>query len=339
MPATIQDIADKLKISKTTVHRALSGTGRISKKTEALILETAQEVDYHPNDLARSMRNQKTMTIGLIFKDLKVGHFYSEILSGIDEIATKQGYVLNVSFSGNDPQKEKSAIYSFCQRRIDGLIIAPVNHSILENYTFLRNQKIPFVFLDKYVEEIPADVITADNKIGIGQAVKHLMERGHTRIAFLSGSEYPSITILKRLQAYQEELDHNHLYFKKVLYSEDFLGDDRNCGYYAVNEYLSETPKDDWATAMICVNDSLAFGAIRAIKDHNLSIPHDMAIIGINNDPMSAFVSPRLTTLSQPKMEMGRAVSRLLLNRIADSTENEYQFKSFPMSLVIREST
>lgn len=338
MSYTLKDIANELKVSTTTVHRALNGTGRISEETKTKVLEVAEKLQYHPNDIAKSLRSKKSMTIGLILKDMMVGHFYAQILKGIDEIATKEGYIINIAFSGGDPEKEKLMINSFCNRKMDGIIISPVTHSFVENYDYLKLNKIPFVFLDKFIPEVKADVVTSDCSVGIKKAIDYLVSLGHKEILFLSGSEYPSITVIDRINEYDKQIKNHNLSFSKVIYSNDYVGDDRNCGYCIVKNYLDDKSPDEKPTAMLCVNDSLAFGAIRALKDFGYKVPADMAVIGFNNDVMSDFISPRLTTIAQAKDEMGRAAMRILIDRINNYEDTDYIYKSFPTSLIKRDS-
>ena len=337
MPSTIQDIADRLHISKTTVHRALTNTGRISEKTKAKILEIAQEIDYRPNDIARSLRSKRSQTIGLILRDITVGHYYSEILSGIEEIARDVNYSINIGCSGGDVTKEKRLIYNFYSRQVDGIIIAPVSSSASENYEFLKKEKLPFIFMDKYIPEIETDVVTSDSRGGIAQAINHLVRLGHQKIAFLSGLEYPSITILHRIDSYKTMLAQNNLSFQQIIFSDTYGTDDRQCGYYAMRDYLMN--QSDRATAVVCVNDSLAIGTMKAVKEAGLSIPRDMAIVGNNNDKITEYLDPQLTTISQPKVEMGRRAMMLLLKRIEHYSERDYAFNEFPTTLVVRGST
>lgn len=343
MNPTIQIIADELGISKTTVHRALSGTGRISDETKKRVLDLAEKLDYTPNTIARSLRSKRSMTIGLILRGMMVGHFYSEILAGIEEVAAEAGYVINIACSADNAQVESDIILNFCRRQVDGIIIAPVEDSNLSNYKLLRQHNIPFVFIDKYVENVPADVVTADSKTGVKKAVHTLLQNGRHRIAFLNGFERNSITIQERIAGYREQLSAEQNEFQMVIDSKYYGKEDTMCGYVAVLQTLQRMSPSDRIDALVCVNDSLAFGALKAIREFGLSVPQDIAVVGNNNDKMTEYVYPMLTTLSQPKREMGRMAMKLLLDRIRNSgapaDTDEYGFYSFPVSLLVRDST
>ena len=332
MNLTIQKIADELGVSKTTVHRALSGT-------KQQVLELARKFDYTPNSVAQSLRSKKTKTIGLILRGMMVGHYYSEILAGIEEIAVKSDYMIIIACSGDSKQTECNIIRNFCRRRIDGIIIAPVENSDPQNYLLLRQNGIPFVFIDKYVKGIDADIVTADSKTGVKKAVEYMLSHGRQRIAFLNGYEQHSVTIQERIAGYTEQLASYNNPYQMIIESKLFGKEDTLCGYTAMRHTLQRLAPSEYMDGLICVNDSLAFGALKAIREFGLVVPQDIAIIGNNNDQMTEYVFPQLTTISQPKSEMGRAAMSLLLKRIEVDNSDEYGFYSFPVSLLIRDST
>lgn len=339
MNLTIQQIADELGISKTTVHRALTGTGRISAQTKQRVLDLAEKLDYTPNSIAQSLRSKRSMTVGLILRGIMVGHYYSEILAGIEEVATNAGYVINIACSSDDSETEATIIQNFCRRQVDGIIIAPVENSFPGNYKLLQQHNIPFVFIDKYIKDIPADVVTADSATGVKRAVHYLHTNGRNRIAFLNGFERNSVTIQQRLKGYREQLLADHKDYQLVIESDYFGKEDTLCGYSAMCHALQRLSPGERMDALICVSDSLAFGALKAIREFGLRVPEDIAVIGNNNDSMAEYVYPMLTTLSQPKQDMGRLAMRLLLHHLTDKEDTQYGFYSFPVSLLIRNST
>lgn len=347
MKLTIQQIADQLGISKTTVHRALSGTGRISPETKKKVQELAESMGYTPNSVAQSLRSKHTMTVGLVLRGMMVGHYYAQILAGIEEEASKAGYMIHIACSGDDAKTEAAILQNFCRRQVDGVIIAPVEGSFPENYVSLSRHGIPFVFIDKYLETVPADVVTADGESGVKAAVQYLVSTGRKRIAFLNGYERNSITTRQRLQGYHTQLKKEGISFSRVIESDYFGKEDTLCGYSAIRQVLQQKTETEQMDALLCVNDSLAFGAMRAIREAGLQIPKDIAVIGNNNDSMTEYVFPRLTTLSQPKLDMGRLSMKLLLQRIKAQEETDEEtktsdkegFYSFPVSLIIRDST
>ncbi len=340
MAPTIQEIADTLGISKTTVHRALSGTGRISLKTKQKILDLAKELNYTPNTIAQSLRSKRTMTIGLVLRDIIVGHYYAEILAGIESVAKEKGYVINIACSEDDITRESEILQNFCMRQVDGIIIAPVKDSNLGNYDLLERYRIPFIFIDKYIENIKADIVTADCKTGVKEAVKLLYNSGKRRIAFLNGYESGCITISQRIEGYEEQLSELHATYTKIIESKLFANEDKLCGHLAIKQELIGSTQDNKIDALICANDSLAFGALKAITEVGLKIPQDIAIVGNNNDIMTEYVQPMLTTISQPKLVMGRMAINLLISRIEEEKKaSETKYYALPVTLIVRGST
>ncbi len=340
MSPTIQEIAENLGISKTTVHRALNGTGRISPKTKKRVTEYAKKIGYRPNTIAQTLRTKRSMTIGLILRGIMVGHYYSEILSGIEIIAGEMGYVINIACSGDNIDKEREIIQNFIERRVDGIIIAPVSGSYIENYEQLNQLGVPFVFIDKFVDGVAADVVTADSKDGVKKAVRLLLNTGRKRIAFLNGFEGDCITIAQRIEGYKESLLASNNTYIKIIDSEFYATEDKMCGFLAIKQFINTNSQDNLFDAIVCANDSLAFGALKAIIQSGLRIPEDIALVGNNNDTMTEYVQPMLTTISQPKADMGRMAINLLMKKIEKNVSCEdFGFYSLPVSLLVRGST
>ena len=185
MAITIKDIAKIAGVSKTTVSRALNNQGRISQDTREKILQIAKETNYRHNKIATSLRSNKSMVIGLIFPGFMAGHFYSEIFHGIESYCTKKGFGVLTGCSDGVAQKEEKIIELLQERRVDGIIIAPTSGINLDYYQQFKNERLPFIFIDKYLPEIEAARIIVDNKKGAYLAVKHLIEKGHKKIALL----------------------------------------------------------------------------------------------------------------------------------------------------------
>ena len=336
MAITIKDIAKIAGVSKTTVSRALNNQGRISQDTREKILQIAKETNYRHNKIATSLRSNKSMVIGLIFPGFMAGHFYSEIFHGIESYCTKKGFGVLTGCSDGVAQKEEKIIELLQERRVDGIIIAPTSGINLDYYQQFKNERLPFIFIDKYLPEIEAARIIVDNKKGAYLAVKHLIEKGHKKIALLSGPEYPCTTIEERFQGYTEALNENNITYKKIIKTDKNIYNQHESGYQAAKKFLTN---NDGATAIFAINDSIALGALRAIREAGLKVPKDMAVVGFNDDDILSYLEHPLTTISVPKYEMGIKAAQLLINIIeAESNDSKKIIKLYP-KLLIRETT
>ncbi|TCL65931.1 LacI family transcriptional regulator [Hydrogenispora ethanolica] len=341
MAVTIHDIANKVGVSKTTVYRALNNKPRISKETYDLIIKTAQELNYFPNKLASGLRSKRSMAIGLIFNDLISGHFFSDIFNGIEDSAIQNDYGVILGCSNGDPHKEKLLLNLFAERQVDGIIVAPTYGVDTECYRRLQEERIPFVFIDKYIPEIATDIVTTDDFFGSYEAVSHLIRLGHRNIAILIGPEYPCSTIEKRIEGYRKALRDNRLEHEGIISFTEKMTNQRKYGYLAVGRYLAENESKN--TAIFAINDSLAIGALKALREHNLRVPADVAVIGYNNDEIDEYLDIQLTTVLQPKYEMGKKAMELLLKRInrdkeAAAPATHYEYINLRPQLIIRDS-
>lgn len=341
MSATLDDIAKRVGVSKTTVYRALNGKSRINEETRARILQASKELNYVRNTLASGLRSKRSMVIGIIFSDLIAGHYYSEIFHGIEDVATKNDYGVILGCSKGDIEKEKKLLLLFTERQVDGIIVAPTYGADINSYIKLKENKIPFVFIDKSIDNIAADIVTTDDVFGSMEAVNHLIGLGHKKIAVLIGPEYPCSTIERRIEGYRHSMSNSGLDYDRLIgIGDSGITNQKEYGYRAMLSYLdSDEPK---ATAVFAINDSLAIGAIKALRARGLKVPDDVAVIGCNNDDIDQYFDTQITTISQPKYEMGKKAMEILLERMKreNGTANvdNYQYVNMKPSLIIRQS-
>ncbi|ACL71047.1 LacI family DNA-binding transcriptional regulator [Halothermothrix orenii] len=336
MAVTIKDIARAAGVSKTTVSRALNNKGRISPETREKILKIAAKMNYRHNKIATSLRSNKSMVIGLIFPGFMAGHFYSEIFHGIEAYCTEKGFGVLIGCSDGLAQKEEEIIKLLQERRVDGIIIAPTHGVDLDYYHQFKKEKLPFIFIDKYIPGIEADRIVVDNKKGAYLAVTHLIERGHKKIALLSGPEYPCTTIEGRLEGYLKALEDNGLTYRKIIKTDKNVYNQRESGYKATKEFIKD---NDGVTAIFAINDSVAIGAMRAIREAGLRVPQDMAIVGFNDDDISLYIENSLTTISVPKYKLGEKAAQLILERIEGQADTGQRIITLEPDLVVRDTT
>lgn len=331
-------IARQVGVSKTTVYRALHNTGRIHPLTREKILETARRLGYRPNLVARSLRTQRTATIGVVTVGL-TGWFYAHILEGIDRVAYPKEHGVLVARSDGFPERERRVIEMLVDKRVDGLIVAPAD-PIENNDLFqqLIEMQIPLMFIDRYAQGLPVSFVGTNNEEGGYIATKHLLNCGRRRIAFLSTAsrERRATSVVQRFNGYLRAL-------REVEGTEpleigpgtpDTLPEEQYA-YNALTQFLEQGGTLD---GVFAVNDDIAYGAMRAIQTHGLRIPQDVSVVGFDNQDTSAYVSPLLTTVAQPMTEIGEQAAQLLFEQIEQKGDVPAKHVLLTPTLVIRES-
>jgi len=335
---TIKYIADKLGVSITTVSRVLNGKAkeyRISERTANAILELAKELNYTPNPIAKSLRERRTNTIGLVIPDIS-NPFFASIAQNIENEARKFGYTIMLCDSGEDTNQEAELIKILINRRVDGFIICPVGISS-EHLGVIFKKKIPIVIVDRYFRGLNCSYVVSDNYRGAYDAVNYLIKCGHRVIGCVQGLIGTSVNS-DRVQGYKDALIHNGIEVDRTLITGDSFGEKN--GYIATKLLLNRERKP---TAILALSNLISLGALKAIKEEGLSIPQDISIISFDDQPYCEYLSPPMTMIAQQKAEMGEIAVKLLINQIG-SKENSYdkgntvQKIVIPTRLVIRKS-
>lgn len=338
MPADMKTIAERVGVSKTTVHRALANVGRISPETREKILKVAAELDYRPNNLARGLRSQKSATIGFVVIGL-TNSFYSTILEGVESISTDSGYSILVARTEGRMSREIQHLDVLREKRVDGIIIAPSHPTDnAEYYEKLRQIGIPFVFIDRYVESVDADYVMTDNFLGGYLAGKHLVSLGRRRIGFgcIPGSEMKATSVSDRIRGLAAAMEEVGL-GAPAMVGEGLPGFKPQEGFAAasVERYLRDGGELD---GVFACNDNTAIGIVTGLKRMGLSVPGDVSVVGFDDLDIAPYVQPALTTIRQPARTLGEEAIRLLLKRMSAGQRGPYQRLSLPPQLVIRES-
>lgn len=331
---TIHDIARELKISASTVSRALNDNPRISASTKEKIRAVALKLGYQPNTIASNLRNQKTNTIGIVVPLIN-RHFFSTFISGVEEVAFEAGYNVIISQSNDLLEKEKKIVHSLFTNRVDGLIISlSMQTDKFDHLALFTNKNIPLVFFDRVAPQLKANKIVVDDfAVGL-KATQHLIDEGYKRIAHLAG---PTVlnTYHARMEGYRAALRKNDLPVVEewIIYNRLTRMD----GQEAIKQLLSLSNPPD---AVFCGNDTSALSMIVYLKKIGIRIPEDFGIIGFSNEPFSEVVTPSISTLKQPAFEMGNKAAELLIREIEDKGQNQhYQTIIMPTELIIRESS
>jgi len=329
---TIHDIARELKISASTVSRALQNNPRISLKTREKIISLADSMGYRPNIMASNLRNKRSNTIGIVVPLIN-RYFFSAVISGVEEVAFKAGYTVMISQSNDLANKEISIVHSMFANRVDGLIISiamqPTNY---EHLKIFRKKNIPLVFFDRTVAEIDTNKIVVDDFMGGFRVTQHLIEQGYKRIGHMAGPQNLQ-TYLHRKNGYIEALSKNGiLYDESLVVTNSLTSED---GVNAV-QYLMNLPKPP--DAIFCGNDTTALSSMIYLRDKGIRIPEDFGIVGFSNEPFSKVVSPSISTIAQPGFLMGQKAAELILNQIAHK-EKGFKTLVLPTELIVRESS
>jgi LacI family transcriptional regulator/LacI family purine nucleotide synthesis repressor len=330
---TIKDIARKAEVSVATVSKVMNGYDDIGEVTKAKVLKIIKENNYRPNANAQSLRTNKSFLVGLFFKDHQdsgVKHpFFRGIISGLEERLLENNYDM-ILFSAN--WEDQFSYLEKCQfRNVDGAILMgmPKDDSKLPE---LLNAKIPSVFIDLDISDDKASYIISDNEEGARKAVRHLVELGHKKIAIIEGEQI-TIPTQKRLAGYKAELKAQNLKVRDEWIIQGRFSVDG--GFKAMEEILALKERP---TAIFCMGDEIAVGAMQAIKEAGLKVPDDFSIVGFDDIEISQYLNPALTTIRQKKGEMGTEAAKMVLEMI-NPPEEKVEPEIIETELILRDST
>ena len=331
---TIHDIAKKLNISASTVSRALKDNPLISEATREKIKKAALEMGYRPNVMAANFRTKRTNTIGVIVPLIN-RHFFSSVISGIEDEAYKQGFAVTISQSNDNFEKENKIAHTLFSNRADGLIVSIGQETkTFDHLKLFSERDIPIVFFDRVVDEIEAPKIVVDDAGGSYRATRHLVDQGCKRIAHIGGPLNLQI-YESRQSGYKQALEEAELKFDSALIINNTLT--REDGTKATNQLLELEELPD---AIFCANDTTALSATIAIKEKGLRIPEDIAIVGFSNEPFSELVTPSISTIKQPGYEMGQKAAQLIIKQInAKTGKMNFETIVMPTELIVRDSS
>ena len=303
-------VAEKAGVSVNTASRAINNKSDINEETKKKVLKIAQELGYVRNATAVALRTRKTRTIGVVIADNR-NPFYAEVLNGMEEAAREKNYHIILANTQRDYKKEEEAINLLLAKRVDGLLITPVQDRD-DDIKKLIEENIPFVILGRDFENIEVDVVCNDEIKGGFFATEYLIKKGHKRIALINGFLHKS-PAKGRLEGYKKALMEYGVPFDDALVS---FGDiDVKDGYERTKQMLE---KDLDFTAIFAYNDMMAFGVMQAIREKGLRIPEDIGLVGYDDIPFSSLISPALTTIRVKKQELGVESVKLLLSHIND---------------------
>lgn len=332
---TLKQIAKELDVAISTVSKALKDSPEIGEDTKQKIKAFAKLYNYKPNNIALSLKNRKTKTIGVIIPEI-VHHFFTTVISGVEHVANEKGYNVIVCLTNNSFDKEVLNLEMLANGSTDGFILSMSKETMQkEDYHHLKeviHQGMPVVLFDRVVDEVNCDKVVIDDIIGARKAVQHLVDTGCKRIGIISTVDYVSVGKL-RTQGYKKALEENGLPLDEdlILKIEDMDNSEKE-----IEEFLTDKNVD----ALFAVNEHFAVSAIKALHEHGLKVPDDVSVIGFTDGELSKRFIPSLTTVSQHGSKMGEEAARLLIDKLESPSEYEtYQTIIVETGLVKRNST
>lgn len=311
MKPTINDVAFEAGVSKSTVSQFLNKRYQyMSTTTRQKIAEAIERLEYHPNQIAKSLKQKNTNVVAFICATLS-SRFSLELLATIENYFQKVGYSVIIAKTDDDPKKERDLIESFLARQIDGIIVFPTYEN-KEFYEGLRKQKIPIMFVDRLLKGVDIPSVLLDNTAAGYEATKLMTEQGHEKIAILTFPLGDCITTrVERMDGYSNALAENNL----TEHPEYII----NCQAEEVDGRLTELMNlDNPPTALVITNDVLLETVLMWVKKNSISIPDQLSLVGIDNVSFASLFTPEITTLAQPISKIGEKASELLLEIIKD---------------------
>jgi len=331
---TIHDIAKKLNLSASTVSRSLQDKPVISVATRLLVQRTAEEMGYRPNIQAANLRTRRTNTIGVIVPLIN-RHFFSSVISGIEEIAYSQGFTVTISQSNDKFEKECKIAHTLFANRVDGVILSiGMETNTFDHLKLFSDRNIPMVFFDRVVDEIDSHKIVVDDFGGGYRATQHLISQGAKTVAHIGGPLLLKI-YENRQKGFCDALKDAGLKVNETLIVNNSLT--REDGILAISKLMQNELKPD---AVFCANDTVALSVIMYLKENGIKVPEDIAVVGFSNEPFSEVVTPSISTIKQPGFLMGQKAAKLIIQQILYDKENPtYQTIVMPTELIIRDSS
>lgn len=333
---TIHDIARAMKIDASTVSRALNNSPRVSRKTKDRILAKANELGYQRNELASNLRKNVTNTIGVIVPRIS-RHFFSSVISGIEEAAYIGGYNVIICQSMEQLERERKIIANLLANRVAGVLLSVSMETVeFDHLLNMKNNGTPFLFFDRHCEiEGVSSVLIDDFRAGF-DATEHLILNGCNNIGHFSGPQELAI-YRNRTAGYKKALEKHRIPYRQEMVLHSRLMEED--GEVGARTLLSLPYKVD---GLFSANDVAAIGAMKYFKKEGVKVPEHVSIVGFSNEPVSGIIDPSLTTMDQPGFEIGQLATRLLLQEINKTPNTNIDMAKTTIlksSLIERESS
>lgn len=332
---TLKQLAEQLNVSVSTVSKALHGSDEISKETIERVKTLAKQLNYQPNKVALSLKSNKTKTLGVIIPNI-LNHFFAKVLFGIEEEATKIGYDIIICISNESYTKELQSLEVLGNGSVDGFIISIAEETQIKNQTqhieSILQQGLPVVMFDRVSDTLDCDKVIIDDFGATYEATKHLLDEGRKQIVLMSDIEELSVGKL-RVNGYLKALEEASNYKNEPIMihigSHDKIEN-------SIEAMYQKYPKVD---GILSIDNTTGVVALHKALKRGIKIPKDLSIIGFSDENVLPFTDPKLSTVSQHAIDIGKASVELLLERINNGSKTKSQTKTIKTKLVLRNTT
>lgn len=331
---TLKDLARILKVSESTVSRALRDHPRISKATKQRVKELAEQLEYTPNQIALNLSKQRMQAIGVVVPSIAY-HLYAQAISGMEAVLEQKGFSLIICQSNESYDREKRILRELTGSRIAGLIISISSATQdYEHFARIKSKKIPLVFFNRECQDIYTDRVVIDNFTAAYTATQHLLKSGCQKLAYFGGPKNVEISN-KRLEGYQAAMhEHGVPEGDQITVHTEF---NPLAAHRSASDLLLRTIPPD---GILAFSDQFAYQIMAAAKEYKLKIPEQLSVIGFNNEPAGALLEPALSSIDQPAHQMGEIAAELLLSQILPQAKlRSTQTKVLQSKLILRGST
>ncbi|MFL0245369.1 LacI family DNA-binding transcriptional regulator [Candidatus Clostridium stratigraminis] len=329
MAASIKDVAKEAGVSIATVSRVLNDVDVVNEDTKKKVQDAIKKLGYRPNIIARSLKTQKSRTIGIIIPDIS-NQFYPEIVRGAEDVSNIYNYNIMLCNTDLDPDKEMEYLRVLKEKMVDGVIYMS-NSLEAEMINLIKELELPTVLVETTDKENTFPSVTIDNEKAAIDAINYLVKKGNKKIAYIGSHEDAVNAAAYRFAGYRAALKKNNLELKDELCS--FGGLKPQDGYEGIKKILENNEIE----AVFCASDELAMGAINALRDMGRKVPEEIDVVGFDNIYSAAYFYPKLTTVEQPMYDMGSVGMRMLIKIINGAELVQHHFV-LPHQIVERDS-
>ena len=326
---TVKDVAQLAGVSTATVSRTLSNPDKVQEATRIKVMSAAKKIGYAPNAMARSLRRQESKTILVILADIG-NSFYSRVIHGIEDIAHREGYKILLGDAGYDPVRALSYMELYDSKQVDGILLltSEIAREVFENEARMKSLQV--VMACEYIEDADWPLVMVNNREGAQHAVEYLVSLGHTKIATVMGPTFTPICN-DRHQGYLDAMTKNSLELNSsYLIEGDFTFQ------AGVNAGLQLMQLEDRPTAVFCQNDVMAIGLMSSVREQGFNVPEDISVVGFDDIEFSEYCEPALTTVHQPREQIGEQAMKLLMDRLGHKKAIVNQ--TLPTQFIVRKS-
>ena len=319
---TINDVADRAGVSRSTTSRVLGGYGQASDEARERVLKAAADLGYHVNTLARAMITGKTFTLGIVLADIE-NDYFARLARGAADAAKAAGFEILLANTDEDLQTERKAVQVLLDKQVDGFVIAPASSNYSDHLAGAKKRGIPMVLVDRKIPTLKTDTVAIDNRLAARDAVQRLIDAGHTRIGMVTSAHEESPDSAKtavntghdRVAGYQTALDEAGIKFESALLRRGSYSSEAARAQTRTMLSSSKPP-----TAIFASDNVMLLGVFRACQDLGLQIPGQVSIVGLDDSDWTEIVTPRLSVIQQPVYEIGRLAVERLVARINGDT-------------------